>query len=232
MVVPAELETYVYESILHRPDLSHRPLIPVHDPSKHDPQTARLPSLPDSCHRSGNPRYWVISNESMWAGQHHVLDEVSQILWCLFDWFRFAASCRDLGINIPDSTETHECLFWIVQCLRRRLGPHPYISDTGDHVRRRQGLPPLKEALQFCAFVLQNPSYDARVEALDSDESSTPEGQPEGLREGEYCKEDDEGDWCKEGVPAWTAGEENLTLRKLRLTSQLTEYSSLLIDRL
>lgn len=89
MVVPAELEAHIYDSILPQMNLDYQPLIPVHDPSKHDPQNARLPSLPVSDHDSGNLRYWIVSNESMWAGQH-ALDDLSRALWCLDTWFRYA----------------------------------------------------------------------------------------------------------------------------------------------
>jgi len=89
MVVPAEFEAHIYDTILPQTNLDYRPLIPVHDPSKHDPPNARLPSLPISGHDSGNLRYWIVSNESMWAGRH-ALDDLSQALWCLDNWFKYA----------------------------------------------------------------------------------------------------------------------------------------------
>lgn len=89
MVVPAELEAHIDDSILLHVNLGYRPLIPVHDPSKHDQQNARLPSLPINGHDSGNLRYRIVSNESMWAGMD-ALDDLSQALWCLDTWFRHA----------------------------------------------------------------------------------------------------------------------------------------------
>lgn len=90
MVVPAELEAHIDNSILSYLNLDHRPLIPVHDPSKYDPHNARLPSLPISGHVSGNLRYWIVSNESMWVNLHG-LDDLSQALCCLDTWFRHSS---------------------------------------------------------------------------------------------------------------------------------------------
>lgn len=91
MVVPADLETHICASVLPHMSLDYQPLIPVHDPSKHDPQIARLPSLPISGHDMGNLRYWIVSNKSMWAGQP-ALDDLSRVLRCLDNWFQAPAA--------------------------------------------------------------------------------------------------------------------------------------------
>lgn len=167
MLIPTELEAYINGSLLSGTDVSHQWIIPVHDPSKHDP-LAPLPSLPTNGHRNGNPRYWVISNESMWAGQQHVLDELSRILWFLHSWFAFA-SRHDLS----DSTASPECLFWMAQLLRKRLGPHLFVSTAGDCVLQKRGLPPAKESLLFRTLTSPNfpPEYYAEILDPAIDES-------------------------------------------------------------
>ena len=173
LLIPAELESQLRDLIDSRTDVGHPWLIPVHDPSKHDSQAARLPSLPEYGHASGNPRYWVISNESMWAGRYQGFDDVSEVLLCLHRWFEFAGLTRN-----ESSTESPECLFWIIQYLRRRLGPHPFASSIDDHVRRKQGLPSLKEA-QLCHAMMSPDSvleFDTQVLEENSDQSDASDG--------------------------------------------------------
>ena len=178
MQIPAELETYLYESILSEIDPRHQWLIPVHDPSKHDPQLARLPSLPDNFGERGNPRYWVLTNESMWAGQKSGSDQLSDVLWALHEWFRFTGNSGRAGFASPHDMATPECLFGIVQCLRRQIGPHPYVSSTDDDIRRKQGLPSLKDSLRFRALLLPDSPFDYDIKMLDNyfDESSASDG--------------------------------------------------------
>ena len=169
MQIPAELETYIYESILSKIDPRHQWLIPVHDPSKHDPQLACLPSLPDNFGERGNPRYWVLSNESMWAGQQFGFDQLSDILWALHEWFTFTGNSSRAGFADPHDMATPECLFGIVQYLRRQIGPHPYVSSADDDIRRKQGLPLLKDALRFRALLLPDSPFDYDIKMLDND---------------------------------------------------------------
>jgi len=57
----------------------------------------------------------------------------------------------------------------MVQLLRKQISPAPPDEDVGEHVRRRQGLPPLREALLFRAFVFGEDPFSQRVEEPDED---------------------------------------------------------------
>lgn len=84
LFLPCQLEEY----LVHRlgndyPEQASsmcESIIPLHDSTKYDAAQASLPSLTDTTTGYGNLRYWVITNTSMWTGQHSVLDVVADTL--------------------------------------------------------------------------------------------------------------------------------------------------------
>lgn len=157
MIVPRALEQVIRDVVPVRQYWKHHPFVPVHDPSQHDPQTAPLPPLFDTTSQSGNLRYWVTSKESVWAGQHPMLDELNQLLWCLRGWFSYAFVHEGLSgqeqRDVSRATDSDECLFWMIKCFRRRFGPYPWIPDANDNVHQKRGLSTSKEIALLRNFV-------------------------------------------------------------------------------
>ncbi|KAL8822307.1 MAG: hypothetical protein Q9191_006954 [Dirinaria sp. TL-2023a] len=207
IVIPLELDLYLRDTVASLL-IDHQLLLQVHDPSKHDPQTARLPSLRDVSDQTGNVRYWLITNRSMWTGQDPLLDEISQILWIFVGWFDIGSRSRFFRSHhlsrLSFDTGSPLCLFWVVQCLRRRLGPHPQAHHSDNDLRRRQGLLPLREALLFRSFVYQNPPFAAVIKEFIDGNDPVDENSPASIDEGDHTEIGHKGNWVGEGVPAWT----------------------------
>lgn len=124
----------------------------IDDSAKHDPTTAQLPSLSPTANESGDLKYWIISNESMWTGQDELQSATFEVLSCLVLWFHYVPTVG--GYNDVFRTDSNMCLLWTIKYLRRRLAVLPAVASASDDIDRRiQGLPPLKEALLFRAFV-------------------------------------------------------------------------------
>ena len=111
LVIPMALQTCIEETRYRYdefPDSTlSNVLVPVHDPSRYRPTTVRIPSLQDTWDESGNLRYWLISNETMWSGQHRALDEIKELLLMLFSWF---ARKQAIGQHVY-STDHPQCLW-------------------------------------------------------------------------------------------------------------------------
>lgn len=153
IAIPYDLELHFRDLSSHdiHPVISNPThLIPVHDPSRNYTNNALLPSLGTTAtDESGNLRYVVITNESMWAGQHRVLDEISEIYWILFRWLNKRALAPD-----QSGTESTECLFHVADALRRRVLPEYMIDDSAARSKpsaTQSGLP-IREALLFRAW--------------------------------------------------------------------------------
>lgn len=147
----------------------------------------------------------------MWAGQHPVVDEISEILRCLFGWFRFSQNVHTLFDRPqfqPYDTSTSECLFWVIQCLRRRLGPLPSSLESDDSTRHRQGLPPANEATSFRSFILRDPPQVGSMRPLFG-QSRLQEELPIQFTEEDLWDEDEVVQCDREGVPAWTETGDN-----------------------
>lgn len=212
LVIPLALQTYITDELGHQYDdiqgnaLSSL-IIPAHDTSKYDPSTATLPSLYDTSNESGNLRYWLITNKSMWAGQHRVLDEVAELLFLLVNWF-----AKNRGVWTNDAalrygTDTPECIWHISEFLRRRL----ILPETSNTVERGQILPE-REARLFRAWALTRPPrvvIHSAEEEDEYDDSRMQKLQDELAKEGDiaderFWKDGDEGIWDdEEGVPVW-----------------------------
>lgn len=101
-MIPLDVETHIKELLEAEPNLPlHiKPgefLTPVTNPDygKDDPSQT-LPPLQDTDSEEGNRLYWNISNSSMWAGHNATLDEMFEVLWSLFGFFR---STDDFGFG-------------------------------------------------------------------------------------------------------------------------------------
>ncbi|KAI4166976.1 MAG: hypothetical protein LQ343_007581 [Gyalolechia ehrenbergii] len=204
LLIPMDLETHITNELAHGYDdlpenALSQVLIPAHDPSKHDPATATMPSLHDTVNESGNLRYWLISKKSMWAGQHRVLDEVSELLAALFDWFKSGK----YG-NVTYATDDPHCTWHLAEILRRRL----ILPETSCTLERGQTLP-LREARLFRAWALARP---LRIErSFDEDDWKMCKflnqlAKDRDVADELFWKDGDEGTWdCEEGVPVWQA---------------------------
>lgn len=236
LMIPWELEHYIVTQLQQDfPDLptyvtERQLLIPVHDPLKHNHATAILPSLHDIASEKGNLRYWVINNTSMWAGQHHALDEIAEILWSMFHWFNQAASLSDnrrarlFGSLLfqPNlsylGTDNKICIWHTARFCRRRMTLPGIPSDDGQDQRIssspgkpiKTAVPTLRESLLFRPWVFHTPrklEFDS-IHYMDRDPSdSHPLFDEYGVLypfpNELFWKEGDEGEWDEEGVPSW-----------------------------
>lgn len=237
LMIPWDLENYILTKLPQDfPDLpadvtERKLLIPVHDASKHDHATALLPSLQDVASEKGNLRYWVISNTSMWAGQHHVLDEITEILYSMFHWFNQAAwifnfrGPRLLGpwefLRDPEplGTNTVDCIWHVARLCRRRLILPSIPSDDGGYDHRissspdpksvKAPVPTLRESLLFRPWVFHTPKrqqWDIMLAERDS-LTAHPLFDENGVRypfpDELFWKEGNEGEWDGDGVPSW-----------------------------
>ena len=161
IIIPATLQTYIANR-LHSAngdvptDLLSSLLIPAHDHAKYDPTVRGIPNLHDTVGEDGNIRYWVISNESIWAGQHRVLDEVYELLWALFYWFlRGFMEDTDQPLFTTLSTDNPDCVWHLAKAFRRRIvlrQVDPYQIKSGHTVS-------LREELLFRAWALHIPGH-------------------------------------------------------------------------
>ena len=219
VVVPSILEKYILSELPQQyglpahfvdPDAT-KALIPLHDPTRHDPSVASIPSLHDIEDESGNLRYWVITNKSMWANQHEVMDEIAELMWCIFKWFTSACNVHPPLLDF----EAPECVWSLARYLRHRI-ILPEIP--GDPISS------LRQGILFKPWILRR----------EDDEEITDEGVldvtqqqaevamastsiPEYPLPNEYdWHEGDEGDWIGHDVPAWTD-----VLKRKRVEEQL-----------
>ena len=203
--MPWALEDYFLSTVpeqygdIPRHFIDFRPLIPLHDASKYDPSTGILPPLQETTHESGNLRYWVITNESMWAQQHRVMDEMAEQMWSLFHWFNAAFDTSTVGINESD------CKWYLARSFRRRV-VLPEVSAISSPTMKA-GLPSLREALLFKPWAFATPISPYRgheyqtgtVHKLFNDAWVR---YP--FDDSLFWQTSDEGIWDEEGVPSWT----------------------------
>ncbi len=215
LAIPWDLENFLTSELpnqysdLPKHFTAFKSLIPVHDAAAHDPATATLPSLRDTVAESGNLRYWVITNESMWAGQHRALDEISEVIWSFFHWFSENAL---IDIATGNGTITHSFCWELARSFRRRIVlPEVPVDDVhpAHTPSRRVGLPTLRESLLFRPWVYYTPKRPDReyieINANENrahllfDEDRARYPFPDHL----FWKVGDEGEWDGEGVPIW-----------------------------
>lgn len=134
VVMPWSLENYLLATVpQHFPATpSHTdnfsPIIPVHDSAKYDQRNATIPSLRDTVAETGNLRYWVITNESMWAQQDRALDEFAELMWSMFYWFMQAMTSSPNDATSTRMNTDRKACTWSLVCtprvipIRARLG--------------------------------------------------------------------------------------------------------------
>ena len=155
VIVPWAMEDYLLSKLpqeysdvpSHFTDF--KPLIPVHDASKYYPTTSSLPALQDTASESGNLRYWVITNESMWGQQHRVLDEIAELMWSIFRWVHYNSQTMEIETDSP------ECKWHLARYFRNRAVLH----DVSDQYSKsmKTGLPTLRGNSSFQAVGLLKP---------------------------------------------------------------------------
>ena len=156
LIVPHDLEEYILHTLPSRyPSLpehftSHPCLIPLHDPNNTQ-YIGPIPSLADTGTEDGNLRFWVIDNNSMWASQHRVMDEIYELLWSLFYWL--TQQSENSRGNFPVRTSSFECLAHMARSLRRRI----VLPEVSDNVELGPGFPGKREACLFRTWALDCP---------------------------------------------------------------------------
>ena len=192
LIIPYHLEDYLERKLSEvysdLPLMASKPVIPLHDSTKYDAAHSNLPSLNDNTTRDGNLKYWVITNTSMWARQHRVLDETAEILRSLCVLFQ----------RLRSTTETFNSFgpAHFRQWHKRRY------HESLDQNRR--------ELLLFRQWVLPTvPPPHSTQRARDRPSDTThPLFDGKALRypfpNNFFWKDGDEGEWDRgDGVPEW-----------------------------
>ena len=221
MVIPITLESFLRELSYRYDDLPENALsellVPVHDPLKYRPITTNLPTLQDTWDESGNLRFWLIPNRSMWASQHRALDETNELLLMLFSWFTRSQYHQFQGPGPTYSTNNPQCIWYIADFFRRRLILPKASStlQTGHNLSER-------ESRLFRAWVLTRPPkrrnpdrgyFDRVIERIENELDR--EGDSE---EKLFWQDGDEGMWDNEdGVPSWQDSEDTFGLTGLSI---------------
>ena len=157
IIIPHSLEQYILHTLPSLyPDLpehltSQPCLIPLHDPTQHE-RDLPYPSVLDTDSEDGNLRFWVIDNNSMWACQHRVIDEIQDILWPLFHWLMLQ-SPDNLPNPLPVDTSHPQCLLHIARFICQRM----VLSEVLEDGELGPGLPSASEAYLFRAWALNTP---------------------------------------------------------------------------
>ncbi|KAL8709926.1 MAG: hypothetical protein Q9220_005376 [cf. Caloplaca sp. 1 TL-2023] len=155
VVIPSALETFITNELGAEQEENVKQalsglVMQAHDSSRwHPSSTQQLPPLHDTTDESGNLRYWLGTNTSMWSGQHWLLDEVAEILDSLYGWFLDFEHYPDESDTVKHGTDNSNCAWHIGRDLRRRLA----LPDELDEVKPRQGISP-REARLFQAWAL------------------------------------------------------------------------------
>ena len=157
IIIPHDLEQYILHTLHSRhPNLpehftSQSCLIPIHDPTQQNRDSPH-PSIYDTATEDGNLRFWIIDNNSMWACQHRVIDEVHELLWPLFHWL-MQQSPNNRNNYLPVNTSEADCLVHLARSICRRI-VLPEISEDEELGPR---LPGKREAYLFRAWALNTP---------------------------------------------------------------------------
>ena len=205
VIVPWALEDYLLSKLPQQygdvPShfINFKPLIPVHDASTYKPRPPIFPSLQDTASESGNLRYWVITNESMWGQQHRVLDETAELMWSLFHWVNYNSDTMEIETDRPG------CKWHLARSIRSRAVLH----EVSDHSTfcMKPGLPSLRETLLFRQWALSNPMMLNRQPRDDDSlchESFNDAWALYPFPDELFWHASDEGTWGEDGVPCWT----------------------------
>ncbi|KAI4097035.1 MAG: hypothetical protein LQ339_006829 [Xanthoria mediterranea] len=203
LIIPMELEVAIAHECANDEADPLPPLILVHNPQKYDPRNATLPSLQDTVNDSGNLRYWLVTNENMWAHQSRVADEVSELLETLFDWFLHRG--HQPGYEPPKhGTDSKHCIWRLAKAFRRRL----ILPEESDKRERGGQTLSNREARLFRPWALTRPPRVKRHDDREAIDSLEDELEKEGdIPDSIFWNAGDEGTWrVEEGVPMWTEG--------------------------
>ncbi|KAI4211607.1 MAG: hypothetical protein LQ351_005648 [Letrouitia transgressa] len=205
LVIPSNLQDCVTRQLSSRypeiESLVRNLLIPIHDSAVYRPLGfPALPSLIDTATENGNLRYWLITNQSMWSGQHYALSEAAELLSILFQWFFLLDENEDLPRDdgeVP-GTENAHCIWYVADELRKQLFL-PNLQAPASTARRLKI--PLNEALLFRSWMAETPETE---DANRFWSHRAPMDEASMVDESLFWKPGDEGDWDEEGAPAWT----------------------------
>ncbi|KAL9584362.1 MAG: hypothetical protein Q9212_002177 [Teloschistes hypoglaucus] len=208
LVIPADLQMVIQHELQTQQgglpdDIVSKLLIAVHDSSRYDPRTATIPSLPDNGTESGNLRYWVLTNQTMWAvGHERVLHEVAEVLMALSDWFARSEGKNDADTGLFNpGTDNGHCIWHLAQMFRRRL----ILPEALEEGKRGQRLGSRERRL-FRAWVLTPPVTMERGNDLDLSIAKLQEKLKLSVhaQDNIFWTDGDEGSWdVEEGVPVW-----------------------------
>lgn len=208
LVIPADLQMIIHNELRTQQaelpdDIISKFVIPVHDSSKYDPRTTTVPSLRDNATESGNLRYWVLTNQTMWAvGHEHALHEVAELLMALSDWFARSdgKSDPDTGLFNPGTDNGH-CIWHLAQMFRRRL----ILPEASEEAKQGQTLGS-RETRLFRAWVLTPPVEMVRGYDLDVVIANLQKKLKTSVDvlDHLFWTDGDEGSWdIEEAVPVW-----------------------------
>ena len=170
-------------------------LIPLCNPSAHDPGAEIPPTLPqlrDNGTEEGNLRYWVITNRSMWAGQDRMIDEIFDVFDGLYHFLRL------ITLNHPHFqgvTLAQDAAAWyMARIFKQRAILPPSPEHTLNEIVDQ------RERELFRTWVFK----DDRKRQLDderyvSERDSYPSTLPEKL----FWQDGDEGEWNQLDIPQW-----------------------------
>ncbi|KAI9821640.1 MAG: hypothetical protein M1827_002221 [Pycnora praestabilis] len=162
------LEQYISEA-LKKANVSNvgnsQVLVPVHGTGN---GTTILPDLQITAAESGNPVFWIIDNDLMWAGIDRRIDEVFEILWTLFHWHNINAP----GVRNPHvpgvrlRLDSERTTLYMADRFRRRLSNFIDTEEPSISPLRANGPTygniPEREAELFRCWVLQRPNPTSR----------------------------------------------------------------------
>ena len=205
LVIPYDLENFIINDIPQTyPDLPQRDtngplLIPVHKTASHTP-AAILPPLVETASEDGSLRYWVISNENMWACQRYAMDEVFEVFWALFHCF----SASQFSLSHPDVVWSMARMF-----RRRILLPESSSSSTSSEssMFSNNGLTD-RESRLFRAWVFAVPclshrSFKPSHTGSAGERKEDKYGHLLAIPDEMFWKDGDEGNWNGLDIPQW-----------------------------
>ena len=217
LTIPKELEDYIHDEFLPSipnlpPRYTHRPTVTIiHDVLLQN-DSAVLPSLHDTDAETGNLRYWVIDDNSIWAGQHPIVDELFALYKAIF---RSQSAARHRvgpakGFHSPpikteyDASDPNFILI-LAHFLKDRIVP----PDRSFESYRSGSIIHPTEKLLFQAWILSDPgrcegpslhpSEDRARRREPFDQDDYPYPVPDSL----FWTQGDEGQEPSDFVPEW-----------------------------
>ncbi|MCJ1277517.1 hypothetical protein MMC21_005330 [Puttea exsequens] len=200
IMIPRVLETYINT-------IASSPLIPMHDSTKYSASPGVLPTLRDNYTEAGNLRFWVLTNESMWTHQDRTQDEIRELLWDLFNWYKDATVASQLaGRERSIATDQEDCMWKLARSFRQRLVLAEVTdSEMGDASTAL--LSTSREAMLFKQWALASVSMDGNIMSKNWTARSFCESMEIELRypfeDDLFWKDGDEGKWAPDDVPPW-----------------------------